>query len=266
MSMIRTFTFSTAFALTLGIFAGCSDTTVQSTPSDDAFAMYVIDNAATNDFSEIQTGDDLVSSDPVPGGKDSTRGAKDPVRKDSTRGAKDPLPGGKDSTRGEKDPVRKDSTRGEKDPASGGKDSTRGARDPKVGSRDFGKFELRNYDKILRQLQFTDRQAAAIRLCFADYRECATSSATRYRNARAEMSQTLKNGITRIRAAVEGGTMTREEAAAAIARLNQAYREDVATLNAAFKAAVDACTTALDSCIEGHLSADQLVRWHRLKH
>jgi hypothetical protein len=204
--MNRTFSLCAALALSIGVFAGCTDSTVQSTPSDDAFAMYSVDQAAIADFSEIPPADQILAR--------------------------------------EGDPI----TRGESS-------DTRG----------FGRFELRSYERILRQLQLSERQVAAIRVCFTEYRECATSSATRYRNARGEMSDALKNGIARVRAAVEGGSMTRQEAGEAIARLTRTYRQDVTALNDAFKSAVDACKASLDSCIESHLTEEQLVRWNRLK-
>ena len=203
--MIRNFTLSALCALSIGLMAGCQDSTVVDTGNGEAFAMYSVDAAALNDFSEIAAADEL--------------------------------------------PAEESALRGER---GGG------------AERGWGRLEIRSYERIIRQLQLSERQTAAVRECFANYRECATSAATRYRNARAEKSEALRNGMERVRAAAINGSMTREEAGAAYARMNREYRQEVATLNEAFKAATDACRDSVESCIEGFLTEDQLVRWNRL--
>lgn len=207
--MTRTFPLGAAFALAMSLVVGCSDTTVQSTPADDAFAMYSVDQTVTADFSEVPTVDDVLAKEGDPGrGRGEGRGDK--------------------------------------------------------GDRGWGRLETRPYQRILAQLHLTEEQTAAIRICFTEYRECVTSASTRYRAARTESHETLKAGLARVRAAVEGGTMTREEAGAAVKSLTEAYREQVKGLDTAFRAAIAACQTALEECIKGHLTEEQLVRWNRL--
>ena len=212
--MTRTFTMGAAFALFMGAMVGCSDTTVQTTPTDDAaFAMYTVDQSAATDFSEVPTADDVLAS------------AGDPGRGD--KGLRD--------------------GRGDK------------------GDRGWGRLEMRPYQRILAQLRLTEEQAAAIRVCFTEYRECVNSASTRYRTARTTSHETLKAGIARVRAALEAGDMTREEARAIIGELTETYRAEVARLNEALKAAVAACQTALEDCIKSNLTEEQLARWNRLR-
>jgi hypothetical protein len=244
----RFFSMGASVALLMGFVVGCQDSAVDATQSADPFAMYSVDETAMTSFSEVPEIDDALFS--VMDG-DSTDhdndddGGRDTVDRDHHGGRDTANHGGRDSLR------------------DGGRRRGHG-RDRGHGHA-WGRLENRTYGRILGQLDLTADQTTAIEACFADYRTCARTAADAYRTARGERHDVLQDAIAQVRADLEAGTITEEEARAAVRELIGGYRTDIAALNDTFKAAVQSCQDALDTCIEGNLTAEQLVIWNRLR-
>lgn len=274
-----------AFALTLALLAGCQDTpstgpqsagTSSVIVSEDPYTAYFVPDGALTDAADLPSFDQVMNDPsflpPIPGdpgrggpGDDTThRGGKDTTRRDTTRGGKDTVnhggPGGPDD-RGHgkrpEDSVRhdgRDTTH--RDTTRGGKD-TNDRRPPKDSLR----LKPINYNQIIGQLRLTPAQDSAIRLCFRDLNECTRSAATRYRTALQGLRDDLQAALTRIRAAVDGGTMTRAEAKVLIDRLVAQYRTNAGALEAAYRQAVETCRHEFERCVASHLTPEQLRRW-----
>ena len=119
-------------------------------------------------------------------------------------------------------------------------------------------------DGVIRQLGLSAEQDSLIRLCFAAQRECKTGAEAAYMAARRPLCDSLQATLRGIRAAVEAGTITRQEASAQLRAADQAYRASVASIEAAYRAALDACQQDFDACVRSHLTPDQAQTWDRL--
>jgi hypothetical protein len=140
----------------------------------------------------------------------------------------------------------------------------RGDKGEKGHGRDFGGLKRGSYQRIIAQLGLTAEQDAAVRLCFEAKRTCDSTSAAEYRTARKTAMDAMHDAMAEIRAQAEAGTITKEQARAAIAELQQAYRAEVQGLLTTFNAATAACRASFEACVEAVLTADQLVIWERL--
>lgn len=118
--------------------------------------------------------------------------------------------------------------------------------------------------RILRQLDLSDRQWAAIRGCFKDYNECVRSATARYRDAVQNEREELRSELARLKHAIENGDLTPEEARRIYRELLAEHRATAHDLKAALRAAIEHCRTALLDCIKGYLTDEQLVKWERL--
>jgi hypothetical protein len=254
------FPLGAAVALFMGFIVGCQDSVVDSTQSSDPFAAYVVDEVALTNFSELPTVDGALFSVTDPA--DSSDDDHDPA--DSSDGGHH---GGRDTSDHRDSTDHRDTLRGGGD--HHGDSAIRGGHDRHRGpgrdlGRGWGRLENRSYGRILSRLNLTDDQKTAIQACFVDFRACAEAGAEAYRAARQEKHDALETAIEAIKADVAAGTMTNDEARTAIRALMDTYRTEVGALNDTFKASLRSCQEALDACIVGHLTADQLVIWNRL--
>lgn len=152
-------------------------------------------------------------------------------------------------------------------PGRGGDDSTgNGGRGGDNGGRDDHGGLSRGTDlvRILRQLNLTDSQWIAIRGCFNDYKECVRTAMARYRAAIQSEREELRAEVARLKAAVENGDLTPEEARAIYRRLMEGHRATARDLKEALRTALENCRVALIDCIKSHLTDEQLARWERL--
>ena len=223
-------------AMALGLFVGCSDNSItgstdQQTTSSDPYEYLKVDPAEFTDFSEIPTADQVFTEEYFA-----------VVHHDSS-----------DTNHGR--PPHADPFHG-RGPGRGPGDNGHG--------RDFGGLKRGSYERIIAQLGLTAEQLASVRLCFVAKRTCDSTSAAEYRAARKAAMDEMHASMGDIRAQVEAGTMTKEEARAAIAELQHSYRAEVQELLTTLKAAMDACRASFESCVEAVLTADQLAIWERL--
>ncbi len=257
--MVKRFApFAGAIALMVGLMAGCQDspttgpdsTNIYATQADDGYRTFELDAAPLNDFGEIysidEAMDDALGLLPP---TDTLR--RDPPRPDTLR-RDPPRP---DTLR--RDPPRPDTLR--RDPPR--PDTLR--RDPPRPDT-TGHLVPNDYARIIRQLNLTPAQDSLIRLCFADYRQCTQSAATRYRTVRQEAFQRYRAALAEIITKVAAGELTREQARIALDRLNHAYRQQVAELENAYRNALRGCQNEFESCVKSHLTAAQILLWERL--
>ena len=124
--------------------------------------------------------------------------------------------------------------------------------------------KMDNLERILRQLQLTPEQAAAIRICAQQNRECASSAQSRYDAARRAIAEELRTRLMELRQQVADGSVTPEQARAMHARIMAAHRSAMEPLNHAIRTAVEACRAAFEECVKSNLTREQIVRWDRL--
>ena len=258
--MKNLFPLGACVALFMGFIVGCQDSVVDTAQSADPYAAYAVDMAAMTDFSEMPSVDDALFSVDGDDPRDSSDGGHHGGGRDSidNHGGRDSIDnhGGRDTA-----------NHGGGHP--GGRDSANRVDNHGRGSHHgnglaWGRLENRSYARILNRLDLTADQTTAIQLCFTDFRACAQSGSEAYRTARQEKHDALEAATEQVKADLEAGTITTDEARTAIRALLTTYRTEVEALNTTFKASVQSCQDALDTCIEGHLTADQLVIWNRL--
>jgi hypothetical protein len=133
------------------------------------------------------------------------------------------------------------------------------------GRRDFGRLGVVGYRHIFAELNLTPSQDSLLRVYLQDFRSCAQDDYATYNAARKQAFDSLKAAVDQIRAAVDAGTLTRDEAKAQIQTLVNAYRAQVEPLNAALKAAVDACRATFNTSFEAILTPGQLALWNAKK-
>jgi len=276
-----------ALALMLAIFAGCQDSPTtgpqsptSATVADDQYTAYFVPDQALNDAADAPSFDQVMNdqsfltpppTDPGRGGKDSAE-HRDTTRKDTANhGGKGPGgpggPGRGDTTHNKRPDTLQH--RGPKDSVEHhGNDSA--DHHGKDSADNHGKDSLRlrpiNYGDIISKLHPTKEQDSAIRMCFRDLNDCTRSAAMRYRDALKGLRDSLQAALREIRAAVDAGRITRDEAKARIDRLTAQYRRDAGALEAAYRQAVDTCRQEFERCVASHLTPEQLVVWQRLTH
>jgi hypothetical protein len=239
-------------ALAVGLYVGCSDASVvgptdSQTTNSDPYSYLKVDPTEYTDFSEIPSVDDVFGSDFAPvvygdPGDSTHRDPRDTTHRDPRDTSKhDPIGGG-----------RKDGPLGDR------------GRGPKGPVRDFGRMLFGSYHHIIAQLNLSAEQDAAVRECFAAYRSCDSAAAADYRTARQAAMVEMHDAMAAIRAAVEDGTMTRDEAKAAIRELQQTYRAAVQSLLSDFNTARQGCRTTFESCVRAQLTDEQAAIWDRL--
>jgi hypothetical protein len=234
--MVKSFALGMSImAMAFGLFVGCSDTSItgstdQQTTSSDPYEYLKVDPAEFTDFSEIPTADQVFTEEFFA-----------VVHHDSS-----------DTNHG-RPPFG--------DPRGGR--HGRGPGDNGHG-RDFGGLKRGSYQRIIAQLGLSDEQKASIRLCFEAKRSCDSTSASEYRAARKTAMNAMHDAMAEIRAQAEAGTITKEQARAAIAELQQSYRAEVQGLLTTLNAALAACRASFEECVEAILTADQLAIWERL--
>jgi hypothetical protein len=221
--------------MAFGLFVGCSDTSItgstdQQTTSSDPYEYLKVDPAEFTDFSEIPSADQVFTEEFF-----------SVVHQDSDDNNHGRPPHG--------------------DPRGGR--HGRGPGDNGHG-RDFGGLKRGSYERIIAQLGLSEEQAADVRDCFKAKRTCDSTAAAEYRTARKAAMDAMHDDMAEIRAQVEDGTMTRDEARAAIHELQLAYRADVQGLLSTLNAAMAACRATFEECVEAILTADQLAIWERL--
>jgi hypothetical protein len=286
-SIIGATTLALATALSLVTFVGCSDSTTgpsDSVQSTDPYAYLKVDETDLSDFSEIPTFDQVFnastptpSDDPFINPPDSThrgdtanhdKNPKDPTggRGHDNHGPKDTLNrGGKDTlNHGGKDTVGhpiKDSL------DRHGKDSL-GGHGPKDsldhGRRDFGRMNYGSYARIIKQLNLTAEQDSLVRGCFKDYRDCASAAAAAYGAARRALADSMHSAIAAVRAQVDAGTLTKDQAHAMLDSIARNYRAQAGPLAADYRTATELCRSAFNDCVRGVLTAEQQAIWDRL--
>lgn len=263
-----------AFALMVGALVGCQDTMSTSpesnnsvtTQSQDPYLAYLAPEEAFNDFQDAPTFDQVMNDpsflappadDPGRGGPG--RGGDDSLEhRDTTKHGRDTTKHhGRDTThRKRPDSLHK----GPRDTTH--KDTSRHGKRPEDSLR----LKPINYGQIVSQLRLTKGQDSAIRNCFRELNECTRAHAERYRNALKGLRDSLQAELRAIRAAVEAGEMTREEAKARIERLVRKYRGDAAALEAAYKRAIEQCRREFERCVASHLTPEQLRKWEQMIH
>lgn len=230
-----------SFALAVVALAGCQDSAVDATTATllDKYSAYDIDTQ-TLAIGEIATLDRLLKT----GGEIPTY--------DSTLAPDSSSCG----SRGGDGVFRQDGRGG----GRGGHGRGHEAR----GRRGLGELIPRSYRRAIDSLNLTAEQDSLVALCFADARECGLSAQQAFLTARRAIDSAMRPQLDSIRALVQDGTMTREEARTAIEEIKASYASQVEEMNASFKASIESCRASLDGCIRGHLTEDQLVIWERL--
>jgi hypothetical protein len=260
-------------ALAIGAVVGCSDSSVvapsdSQTVSSDPYEYLKVDPAEFTDFSEIPTADQVFSDDFFAvvhkDSSDTNRDGGIGHGKDDHRDSSDTNQGG--GIKPGKGDTRDSATKGGGKPPLGDPKGGpgRGDKGGKGHGRDFGGLKRGSYERIIAQLGLTAEQDASIRLCFEAKRSCDSTSAADYRAARKTAMDAMHDAMAEIRTQVEAGTMTKDEARAAIAELQQSYRAEVQGLLTTLNAGMASCKTAFESCVEAILTADQLAIWERL--
>jgi hypothetical protein len=235
-------TLTGSFALALVAIVGCNDSTVDAT---DAVAMDKY-SAYDVDVQTLSTGQ-IASLDRIleVGGEIPTYDAT--MTPDS-------------STCGSRD-------KGDVFRMDGGRDGGHGrhgrGHGPK-GRRGLGELIPRSYRRAIDSLNLSAEQDSLVNLCFQQARSCGLDAQQAFLTARRSIDSAMRPSLDSIRTLVKAGTMTREEAHAAIDAIKATYASRVEEMNAAFKASIASCRSSLDSCIRGHLTEDQLVIWERL--
>ncbi len=259
---------SALLLLSAAIVAGCSDSVVDpttGTTSSSTDALYqaaYVNEAVLSDFSEIPTVDAALFDAPDSTCPDSTgldslhhppRGGRDRHHRfpgdDTLRGGgPPPPPPGGDTLRGGGPP-----------PPPPGDWRHRGGHD------DFGPIGFRDYVRVIRQLNLTAEQDSLLRVYLGDLRDCAMTAAEGYQADRQAAFEQFKSVADQIHAAVQAGTVTREQARAVLDSAMADYRASVQPLNEAVRAAVDQCRTSFEDSFTAILTSDQLALWNSLK-
>ena len=276
--------YASALALTVCFAAGCQDTPATGPDSSttaayqrDAYIGYTLTTEELNDFNDAPTLESILSGAafddaPLPLGGDDPNGGRGKGPRDSADGHGGRGPDGRDTVGG-RGPGGHDSVGGR---GPGGRDTTRKPPPPprdtthkpprdttrKPDTNDHRKPV--NYGRIIGQLNLTPAQDSLIRRCFNEWRECTQDAAARYRNARQALKDSLIADLREIHAAVEAGTLTREEARALINRLLESYRTQGRQLEAAYRQAIGDCQQAFERCIRSILTEEQIAIWERL--
>jgi|GEM_PF-5797598 len=244
-----------AFAIAMGLLAGCQDAPTTSPTgdtytiqNDEAYKAFELGTTPLNDFSEIPTVDDAIEAwvlTPPPPPRDS-------LRRDST--GRPPLP----PPPPPRDSLRRDSTgRPPLPPPPPQRDTTHR---PDLG----GRLQPINYERVIRQLELTPDQDSLVRLCFADYRQCTQDAAETYRGNRQAVFQRYQEALQELHRKLAAGDITRLEARVLLERLNMTYRQEVAQLEAGYRRALAQCREEFESCVASHLTREQLAIWNRL--
>ncbi len=118
--------------------------------------------------------------------------------------------------------------------------------------------------RILATLDLNERQQTAIARCFEAHEACVESATTRARSVRTELHDRLVAKITRVRNAVEDGSLTRQEGHRLIVEALKEYRKSAIELSKKYHEALRACATDLRECVEGFLTPEQLRRFRAL--
>ncbi|MCX6155822.1 MAG: hypothetical protein NT007_16880 [Candidatus Kapabacteria bacterium] len=118
-------------------------------------------------------------------------------------------------------------------------------------------------DRILKQLNLTEEQTAKIKGLLGRYRECAAGAIRELRASEREIMQHANEARRAIIEKFKKGEITREEAAAAMERLNQRVREALQNnpAKAAAKAAIKNCLDRVFAAIDSVLEGDQIRQW-----
>lgn len=121
-----------------------------------------------------------------------------------------------------------------------------------------------SYTAAIDSLGLTAEQDTLVTLCFEQARACGLDARMNFLAVRRAIDVAMRPSLDSIRALVQAGTMTRDEAVTAIDAIRATYATQVSEMNAAYVSSVASCRSSLDSCIRGHLTADQLIIWIRL--
>lgn len=234
--------FAGSLALALVALAGCNDAAVDasSTTALDKYSAYEIDTR-TLSTGEIASLDHILAVGGEIPAYDSTL-----TPDSSTCGSRD----GRDMFRME----------GGRDGGHGRHGRGHGA----GGRRGLGELIPRSYRHAIDSLNLTAEQDTLIKLCFEQARACGLDAQQNFLISRRAIDSAMRPSLDSIRALVQAGTMTREDAHTAIDAIRATYATQVQEMNATFTASIASCRATLDSCIRGHLTEDQLVIWNRL--
>jgi hypothetical protein len=274
----------------LSVLSGCSNSAVTGptdsglTTATDPYAVLKVDATDFTDFSEIPTADQVMASSfvqdsPTPfsnpdslhrKGNDGGNGGRGP-------GKGGPKPGdstghGKDTTDHDRDTTGhgKDTTGHHTGDTLGNhKGDTLGHRngdttDHRGRGKQFGHLNVDSYKRVVKALNLTAEQDSLIRICFAAYRDCSNGAARDYGSARKTLADSMNSAMRGVKAQVDAGTLTKDQARQAIATIQQNYRTQVQALLTTYQSAIDGCRTAFDSCVRAILTADQLAIWESL--
>ncbi len=241
-------------ALAGGLFAACSDSTI-SAPEEQT-AIVSTDDAFTKMLLQV---------DAFPTELDATIGELEAAQgPEFNHGPRKPGRPGDDST--EHDTLRGPKDRGPR-PDSGRPDSLRpggGDKRPPMGARNKPTPAEQKLHRILSQLGLTEEQAVAIRECFAAHHECAKAATESYRTALEALRSDLNQARRDLKAKVEAGEITQEEARASYKALIDGFRAQGEELRAAHGTAMRACEAELIDCIKSNLTAEQTTKFDRL--
>ena len=234
-----------SFALALVAFAGCTDSTIDATDTAvvEKYSAYAVDTQ-TLETGEIASLDRILSV-----------GGEIPSY-DSTLTPDSSSCGSRDAN----DVFRAEAGKG----GRGGHGRGRGHGHGPKERRGLGELIPRSFRTAIDSLNLTAEQDSLIALCFQQARACGIDAQQAFLAARRAIDAEMRPALDAIRDQVKAGTMTREEARTAIDSIKASYADRVEEMNSTFKAAIAACRSSLDSCVRGHLTAEQLVIWEEL--
>lgn len=214
-----------AVAFVFGVFSGCTDSPTST--NNDSF-----DKAGTVASTSItdQMVNDMLYGDPT----DPPPPPRMPPGGDTNRPPMPPPPRGGDTMR------------------------------PPLPPPTGGDMRAKPFDRILRALRLTDAQKEAVKVCLDDFQACAKANMDTYRDARKELMDEFRTTAQGIRAALQAGTITTEEARTQMRAAMVALREAMKPIDEAMRAGMQSCHTALDECIHPILTPEQWALWQRL--
>lgn len=117
------------------------------------------------------------------------------------------------------------------------------------------------FDRLLAALNLSDEQKAVVARLQEAHKACATSALEALRAAERVVLDKAKAEIEAVKAQVAAGTMTKEDARAAIRKINGAAREAIKNLpeRAAARDAMKACDEAFLNGMRRILNPDQIA-------
>jgi hypothetical protein len=240
MKQIRNLGAMALLAATLVV--GCSDSVID-TAGTDAAAAYDVYDAMLLDETQMTTYGEV---------PDNEQELMDSTRADSLMCSLDSLRGGGPGGKGR--------------PGRGGHDGRGHHGRGHGGSIDnIAPLGIRSYRAAASQFGLSAGQDSLFRVYLAALRDCAGSAATSYRAARQTAFAPYRTRIDSIRAAVKGGTITREEAKAQLDAIRAEFEAVIAPLNEQLRTEVSSCRSTFEAAVEAMLTAEQRDVWLTLK-